>query len=129
MTVALRSSLAGGRHPCMLVPMLVRGRFGPNRRQAARAAEALSRIVDCDLELVRAVPIGRRARQSDRLAALDLSAQAYRHYANGWIGRRELRRRLRAQLDELVKIVPNRAAAAPAIQRIEVIRSVRRPRG
>lgn len=130
-TVAQPSTRTGTRHRCMsLVPVLSRGRFGPTRPQAARAAEALTRIVDRDLELVRAMPAHRRHRQTDRLAAIVLLAQAYRHFANGWIGRRELRRRLRARTDELIKAIPDEPAVArTTIERVEVIRFAKRPLG
>ncbi len=72
---------------------------GRSVRQAAATAELLDRIVDRDLELVRALPIQHRARPAEKLAALVLLAQAYRHYSVGWIGRRELRRRSRAIFD------------------------------
>lgn len=126
--VALTSpQTAACRHLAIFAPTLRWARFGPNRRQAARAAVALSRIVDRDLVLVRAMPLERRARQADRLAAIVLLAQAYRHFANGWIGRRELRRRLRSGQDELIRCLQDGAGRAPrSIHRLDVIRS---PRG
>jgi len=70
-------------------------------RQAAATAELLDRIVDRDLALVRALPVHQRGRPVEKLAALVMLAQAYRHYGNGWISRRELRRRSRVTFDEL----------------------------
>jgi len=70
-------------------------------RQAAATADLLDRIVDRELELIRALPVHRRDRPAEKLAALVMLARAYRHYASGWIGRRELRRRSRATFDEL----------------------------
>lgn len=102
-------SQTGARRLSGLAPLLTRGRFGPNRQQAARTAVALSRIVDRNLELVRGLPLDRRGYHVDRLAAIVLLAQAYRHFANGWIGRRELRRRIQAQLDELARGFPESA--------------------
>lgn len=83
------------------------GRRGPvdrrsSSRRSADTAALLHRIVDRDLALVRALPEHLRARPAHRLANLVLLAQAYRHHAAGWIGRRELRRRSRAILDELL---------------------------
>ena len=129
----MQLAVAGSRHQTGarrlsgIAPILTVGRPGPNRRQAARTAEVLGRIVDRDLELVRAMPAARRARQVDRLAAIVRLAQAYRHFANGWIGRRELRRRLRARTAELVASL---AADPPptGIRRIAVIRPAERPR-
>jgi hypothetical protein len=89
MTVALTSRRTSGCHLF---------RLGPSRHQAARVAEALDHIVERDLELLRAIPVERRAAHVDRLAAIVLLAQAYRHFARGWINRRELRRRARAAL-------------------------------
>jgi hypothetical protein len=73
-------------------------RFGTSRPQAARVAEALDRIVERDLELLRALPLDRRGAHADRLAAIVMLAQAYRYFARGWINRRELRRRAQAAL-------------------------------
>lgn len=101
MTSTLTGRATGESHLSRMVPVLTRGRFGPTRPQAARAAAALHRIVDRDLELVRCLPADRRSRQADRLTLIVLLSQTYRHYANGWIGRRDLRRRLRCYLDQL----------------------------
>jgi hypothetical protein len=74
-------------------------------RQAAATAELLDRIVDRDLVLVRALPVHQRGRPVEKLAALVMLAQAYRHYAAGWISRRELRRRSRATFDQLTAFI------------------------
>lgn len=89
MTVALTGRRTSGCH---------RFRIGPSRQQAARVAQALDRIVERDLELVRALPMDRRAARVDRLAAIVTLSQAYRCFARGWINRRELRRRVQAAL-------------------------------
>jgi hypothetical protein len=68
-------------------------------------ADLLDRIVDRDLALVRALPEDSRARHADRLAAIVMLAQAYRHHAAGWIGRRELRRRSRRIVTDLAELV------------------------
>ena len=95
MTVALMRRRASG---CRLF------RLGPSRAQAARVAEALDRIVERDLELVRAIPLDRRAAYTDRLAAIVMLSQAYRHFARGWINRRELRRRVEAALAATIAV-------------------------
>lgn len=84
MTVALPSRRTSG---------CPRFRRSPSRTQAALVAEALDHIVERDLELLRALPADRRGAHADRLAAIVMLAQAYRHFARGWINRRELRRR------------------------------------
>lgn len=64
----------------------------------------LDRIVDRDLTLIRALPDELRARHADRLAAIVMLAQAYRHHAAGWIGRRELRERSRQIVTQLAEV-------------------------
>lgn len=66
----------------------------------------LDELVDAQLSLVvgLAEPAARRA--SEYLAALVMLGQAYRWYAAGWIGRRELHRRGRecmAVLDRMTR--------------------------
>jgi hypothetical protein len=95
MTVALMRRRTSG---CRLF------RRGPSRPQAARVAEALDRIVERDLELVRAIPLNRRAAYTDRLAGIVMLSQAYRHFARGWINRRELRRRVQAALAATIAV-------------------------
>lgn len=95
--------LTGSRPSRRAVPvqLLTRLLMARSLRQAAATAELLDRIVDRDLVLVRALPVHQRGRPVEKLAALVMLAQAYRHYAGGWIGRRELRRRSRATFAEL----------------------------
>ena len=81
--------------------------------QAAATADLLDRIVDRDLELIEALPVPQRARPVEKLAALVMLAQAYRHYAAGWISRRELRRRSRAIFDELTALIVEEASTTP----------------
>lgn len=88
-----------------LVPMLVRLLRGRSLRKAAMTADLLDRIVDRDLVLVRAMPMHLRARPAEKLANLVMLAQTYRHYATGWISRRELQRRRRLIFDELTVLV------------------------
>jgi hypothetical protein len=87
--------------------MLLRLVMARSQRRAAATAEVLDRIVDRDLVLVQALPVHDRARSVERLAALIMLAQDYRHYATGWIGRRELRRRNRATFDQLTAYLAN----------------------
>lgn len=89
---------------------LIRLIMARSLRQAALTADLLDRIVDRDLDLVRALPVHLRGRHVEKLAALVMLAQAYRHYAVGWIGRRELRRRSRATFERLTAFI---AAGAP----------------
>jgi hypothetical protein len=89
MTVALTRRRISGCHLF---------RLGFSRRQAARVAEVLDHIVERDLELIRAIPMDRRAAHAERLAVIVMLSQAYRHFARGWISRRELRRRAQAAL-------------------------------
>jgi hypothetical protein len=93
------------RPPRRLAPALARLVLGRSLRQAAATADLLDRIVDRDLALVRALPVHQRTRPVEKLAALVMLAQAYRHYAAGWITRRELRRRSRATFDQLTAFI------------------------
>lgn len=74
-------------------------------RRAARTADLLDRIVDRDVRLVRDLPVHLRSRHVDKLAAMVMLAQAYRHYANGWITRRELRRRSHVTFGVLAQFI------------------------
>lgn len=74
-------------------------------RRAARTADLLDRIVDRDVQLVRDLPVHLRRRHVDKLAAMVMLAQGYRHYANGWITRRELRRRSHATFQVLARFI------------------------
>jgi hypothetical protein len=98
MTVVLTSRQTGARF--RLAPPLL-SRMVRRRSRAMHAAVLLDRVVDRDLELVRVLPVHRRTRPVERLAALVMLAQAYRHYSAGWISRRELRHRSRQAFAEL----------------------------
>lgn len=74
-------------------------------RRAAHTADLLDRIVDRDVQLVRDLPVHLRNRHVDKLAAMVMLAQAYRHYANGWITRPELRRRSHATFQVLAAFI------------------------
>ena len=68
--------------------------FGGRRaRRALDSARVLDEVVANQLALVSRLPEDGRRRAADFLAELVMLAQAYRHYAAGWIGRRELERR------------------------------------
>jgi hypothetical protein len=62
-------------------------------RKALRAAGMLDEIVDSQLPLLAGLPEASRRRSAGYLAELVMLAQAYRHFASGWVDRRELERR------------------------------------
>lgn len=70
-------------------------------RRALRSAKVLDDVVDSQLELIPHLPAGARRESADYLAELVLLGQAYRHYAIGWISRRDLDRRGRETLKRL----------------------------
>lgn len=74
------------------------------KRKALDSAKVLDDVVESQLALLARLPEEGRQRAADHLAELVLLAQAYRHYAKGWIPRRELDRRARAAADRLVLI-------------------------
>jgi hypothetical protein len=70
--------------------------WNPRSRRARRALESariIDEVVDNHLELVSRLSEDSRRRAGAFLAELVMLAQAYRHHAAGWIGRRELERR------------------------------------
>jgi hypothetical protein len=73
-------------------PARARSRLRLCRTRTARCdADFLDGLVDAELELVRRLPTHLRVRPVEMLAVLAMLAQDYRHYAWGWINRRELR--------------------------------------
>lgn len=62
-------------------------------RKALQAAGMLDEIVDSQLPLLAGLPEASRRRSAGYLAELVMLAQAYRHYAAGWISRGELEER------------------------------------
>lgn len=70
-------------------------------RTARWDADFLDGLVDTELELVRRLPMHLRARPVEMLAVMAMLAQDYRHYAQGWINRRELRHRAQRAVDSL----------------------------
>ena len=94
-------------------------RFGSRRRRAvAREAEFLDGVVDAQLRFIRQLPVSRRDGLVEALAALVMLAQDHRHYGQGWISRRELRRRVEyalADFDALLHIPGSAAAVSPRV--------------
>lgn len=77
---------------------------GLRARRALQTARALDKVVDSQLSLVVRLPECGRRRSADYLAELVMLAQAYRHYAAGWIAKEALDRRadeVMARLDGL----------------------------
>lgn len=85
---------------------------GWRARSALRSARILDEIVAVQLPLVSRLPEDSRRRVADYLAELVLLAQAYRHYAAGWISRRELERRGLSTMDQLSLLRRPRPEAA-----------------
>ena len=90
MTVVLTDRLAGGHQ--LLAP-LTRLLSARSRQQAGRTAELIERIVDAELDLIRALPVHLRSGPAERLAPMVTLAQAHRYYSAGWLSRREFHRR------------------------------------
>ena len=78
-------------------------RFGAlrRRRMAWLEADFLNDLVDAELTFMRQLPVHLRDGPTDALAILVMLAQDYRHYAQGWINRRELRHRTERALTDL----------------------------
>ena len=84
-------------------------------RRASRAldsARVLDEVVANQLALVSRLPEEGRRRAADYLAELVMLAQAYRHYAAGWISRRELEERGLRTMSTLADIRRRRTSAA-----------------
>lgn len=96
-----------------------RDRFRRRRRRAvAREAVFLDSVVDSQLEFIRQLPTYRRDGLVEALAVLVMLAQDHRHCAQGWISRRELRRRTGralADLDVLLQVPGTAAAMLPRV--------------
>lgn len=77
--------------------------FGKARRvtRALESAQVLDDVVESQLALVARLPEESRGRAAEHLAEMVLLAQAYRHYAQGWITRRELDHRARDAAEKL----------------------------
>lgn len=73
----------------------------------AREADFLDGLVDAQLDLITVLPMHRRDELAEALGVLVMLAQDHRHCAQGWITRRELRRRIGralAGLDALLQV-------------------------
>ncbi|MGH4017434.1 MAG: hypothetical protein ACRDSL_26630 [Pseudonocardiaceae bacterium] len=70
-------------------------------RTARLEADFLDRLVDAELEFIRRLPVHLRSRPAEALAVLVMLAQDHRHYAQGWISRRALRRRAERAVADL----------------------------
>ncbi|GDY31129.1 hypothetical protein [Gandjariella thermophila] len=95
-------------------------RFGVPRwraRRAQRSAELLDEVVDAQLPLLSSLAEDSRRRAADYLAELVMLGQAYRHYAAGWIDRRELERRGSAAVARLNAMRQQRPPAAQFTER------------
>ncbi|CRK60761.1 hypothetical protein [Alloactinosynnema sp. L-07] len=87
-------------------------RLGGGARRALTAARALEDVVADQLPVVSLLPEESRRRGADYLAELVMLAQAYRHFARGWISRRELEHRARRTTERLAEMRQNRPIAA-----------------
>lgn len=68
------------------------------RSRALVSAQLLDEVVDSQLNAMPLLPPESRRRHADHLADLVRLGQSYRHYARGWIPRRELQRRCEATI-------------------------------
>ncbi|HEV2784249.1 MAG TPA: hypothetical protein VGX25_33100 [Actinophytocola sp.] len=90
---------------------------GRRARRALDSARVLDEVVDGQLAFVARLPEEHRRRACDFLAELVMLAQAYRHYAAGWIDRRELDRRGMGTMRRLAEIRRRRRSAAQFTER------------
>ncbi|MDQ3761476.1 MAG: hypothetical protein M3460_07180 [Actinomycetota bacterium] len=96
------------------------GRFGSWRRRAGeREANFLDGLVDAQLEFIRQLPMHQRDGLAEALAVLVMLAQQHRHYAQGWISRRELRHRVGCALTDLDALCQVPGPAAAVLPRID----------
>ena len=111
-TGALGIGVGGyGQVGCHVMHFGRHGRVGWRRRRALRSARLLDEIVDSQLPLLSGLSEQQRRRSADYLAELVTLAQAYRHYAAGWISRRELERRGRLVLAHIRVLRSQRSSA------------------
>ncbi|MFC7342498.1 hypothetical protein [Saccharopolyspora griseoalba] len=76
------------------------------RSRALVSAQLLDEVVDAQLDSLPRLPPETRGRQADHLAELVQLGQFYRHYARGWISRRELQRRCLAAVPDPTRGAP-----------------------
>lgn len=86
-------------------------------RRAQRSAELLDEVVDAQLPVLSSLTEDSRRRAADYLAELVMLAQAYRHYAAGWIDRRELEHRGNDAVGRLNAMRQQRPSAAQFTER------------
>jgi hypothetical protein len=77
---------------------------GRRAKRALRSAQVLDEVVATQLALVSRLPEDSRRRAADYLAELVMLAQSYRHYAAGWIPRKELERRGAQTMERLTEL-------------------------
>ena len=87
-------------------------RDGRRVKRALHSAQVLDQVVEGQLPLIARLPEDSRRRSADYLAELVMLAQAYRHYASGWISRKELERRGLVVTERLAELRRNRPQAA-----------------
>jgi hypothetical protein len=115
--VAMQSGGIPGRRA---EPSRAWNRATPRRRRAvAREADFLDGVVDAQLEFIRLLPLHRRDGLAEALAVLVMLAQDHRHCAQGWITRRELRRRAERALSGLDALLQDPGAAAVTLPRMD----------
>jgi len=81
-------------------------------RRALESARILDHVVNSHLALVSRLSEDARRRAADFLAELVMLAESYRHYAAGWISRRELDRRGAHTMRRLAAIRRRRGESA-----------------
>lgn len=81
-------------------------------RRALETARVIEDVVERQLRLLPLLPERSRPRAADHLAELVLLAGDYRHYARGWIDKRELVRRGRETVDRLALLRASRSESA-----------------
>lgn len=86
-------------------------RTGWRTRRALRSAQLLDDVVDSQLPLHAVLSEEQRRRSADYLAEVVALAQAYRHYAAGWIGRRELEQCGRTAVERIEALRSQRSSA------------------
>jgi hypothetical protein len=94
-------------------------RFRWGRRAAAREADFLDGLVDAQLKFLRRLPMHQRGGLAEALAVLVMLAQDHRYCAQGWISRRELRRRAGRALAGLDVLLRSPGIAAAVLPRAD----------
>lgn len=98
--------------------LMIRAVLGPRRaKRALHSAKVLDEVVANQLPLLVRLPEASRRRAADFLAELVMLAHAYRHYAAGWINRRELERRALITMQRLAAIRQRRSSPAQFTER------------